>query len=75
MTANPTFLAFQKFNITIIYLGILFTLITTESLKASDLIDNSPFIPDDFNPDYSQLIIAPGKSNSGITRILEFRGF
>ena len=52
-----------------------FTLTTSQSLKARDLIDNSPFVPDDFNPDYFRLINTPGNSNIELTRILEFRGF
>ena len=57
------------------FLGMYFTLFNAQSLEASDLIDNSPFVPDDFSPDYSQLISAPGNSNRELTRMLEFRGF
>ena len=75
MSAKPTYMAFQLFSITIFFLGMYFTLTTSQSLKASDLIDNSPFVPDDFSPDYSRLINAPGNSNTELMRILEFRGF
>lgn len=75
MIVKPTFMTSLIHKAMIIYLGIFFSLISTEVLKASDLIDNSPFVPDDFNPDYSQLINVPENFKTGIARILEFRGF
>ncbi len=75
MSAKPTYLAFQLFRFMIFFLGMYFTMFNAQSLEASDLIDNSPFVPDDFSPDYSRLINVPGNSNTELTRILEFRGF
>ena len=75
MSAKPTYFAFRLFSITIFFLGMYFTLTTSQSLKASDLIDNSPFVPDDFSPDYSRFFNAPGNSNTELAPNLEFRGF
>lgn len=75
MSAKPTYLAIQLISITILFLGMYFTLFNSQSLEASDLVDNSPFVPDDFSPDYSRFINAPSNSNIGLTHILEFRGF
>jgi hypothetical protein len=75
MNAKPTYLAIRLFSNTLPFLVMYFTLFNALSLDASDLVDNSPFVPDDFSPDYSRLINAPGNSNREFTRILEFRGF